>query len=319
MRKTENLDNLRVFCTIVKSGSVRAASMQLNTETSNAFRTVRQLESELGVQLFDRKARPMKLTRQGEQFYEYSRRLLKLHREMLSEIRDDTESLSGRIRISSTAGFRQAFLTPALVEFQMENPNIVLDLKEMTTGVSDVLGAASERGSDIALTYMPKDGVPAGVEVRECGEMPFISCTSSVYLKRYGAPASPAECANHIGVLLALPNRSSVSFLSKDGVTEKLSWRRTMSFNSQINARDAMLLGAGIIPDLAFYFATKGIRNGQIVQVMPGWTIPTRIGCLFATESAYRKKRVRFFMDWLEKRFTRILDETCAAYRDFIR
>ena len=54
MKKTQNLENLHVFCEIVRTGSVKAASDALNTETSNAFRTVRQLEDELGVAIYIR-------------------------------------------------------------------------------------------------------------------------------------------------------------------------------------------------------------------------------------------------------------------------
>ena len=91
MKKTQNLENLHVFCEIVRTGSVKAASDALNTETSNAFRTVRQLEDELGVALFDREKRPMQLTSYGTQFYRYSSKILKLHHQMLEELKDDTD------------------------------------------------------------------------------------------------------------------------------------------------------------------------------------------------------------------------------------
>ena len=287
MKKTQNLENLHVFCEIVRTGSVKAASDALNTETSNAFRTVRQLEDELGVALFDRDKRPMQLT----------------------------EAMAGRITVCSTAGFRQMFLTPSLVEFQMDHPNIVIDLREMNSGVSDVLNNATESGNDVVLMYKPQDALPPGMEVRECGVMPFIACASPFYIKRFGEPTRPAECKNHRGVLLNLPNRKSVTYLTKDGVQERITWRRTMTFNSQINGRDAMLMGAGIIPDLAFYFAIQGIKEGQIVPVMPGWTRPPRVSCLFATENAYRKKRVRYFLDWLEVRFRKMLEHTNREYQ----
>ena len=214
MKKTQNLENLHVFCEIVRAGSVKAASDALNTETSNAFRTVRQLEDELGVTLFDREKRPMQLTAYGTQFYRYSSKILKLHHQMLEELKDDTEAMAGRITVCSTAGFRQQFLTPCLVEFQMDHPNIVIDLREMNSGVSDVLNNATESGNDVVLMYKPQDALPAGMEVRECGVMPFIACASPLYIKRFGEPTHPAECRNHRGVLLNLPNRKSVTYLS---------------------------------------------------------------------------------------------------------
>ena len=72
----------------------------------------------------------------------------------------------------------------------------------------------------------------------------------------------------HTGLLLRLPNRTSVSYLSKNGVTEKLDWKQTMAFTSQVNARDALLLGAGIVPDMAFDQCVDYLKDGRIVPGM---------------------------------------------------
>lgn len=313
MRKTENLENLRVLCEIVDTMSVKKACEGLGIEPSNAFRTIRQLEKELGVALFSRETRPMRLTKEGEIFYKYASGIMRLHGEMIAEVRDDTENMEGTVRVASTAGFRQLFLTPALVEFQMENPSLVLELHEMTTGVTDVLSALST--NDIMLIYLPTEEVPPGYIVRECGAMPFIACASPLYLQRFGEPESPSECARHQGILLNMPNRKSVSFLTKNGVSEKLSWKRQMTFNSQVNARDAMMLGGGIIPDCAFYFAIEGIRSGQVKPVMPGWKRPNRTVCLIVPRNAYRKRRVRYFLDWLEAKTKRMMEHTMSEYK----
>lgn len=176
MKKTQNLENLHVFCEIVRTGSVKAASDALNTETSNAFRTVRQLEDELGVALFDREKRPMQLTSYGTQFYRYSSKILKLHHQMLEELKDDTDAMAGRITVCSTAGFRQQFLTPSLVEFQMDHPNIVIDLREMNSGVSDVLNSATESGNDVVLMYKPKS---SAIEPRKPSWLWLIKCRAA--------------------------------------------------------------------------------------------------------------------------------------------
>ena len=47
MRKIENLENLRVFCEVVETGSAREACEKLHIEPSNAFRIIRAMEKEL--------------------------------------------------------------------------------------------------------------------------------------------------------------------------------------------------------------------------------------------------------------------------------
>lgn len=65
MKKIENLENLRVFCEIVETGSAREACEKLHIEPSNAFRIIRAMEKELKSKFFDRSQRPMKLTPEG--------------------------------------------------------------------------------------------------------------------------------------------------------------------------------------------------------------------------------------------------------------
>ena len=82
MRKIENLENLRVFCEVVETGSAREACEKLHIEPSNAFRIIRAMEKELKTKFFDRSQRPMKLTPEGKRYYSYVFRILQLKRNL---------------------------------------------------------------------------------------------------------------------------------------------------------------------------------------------------------------------------------------------
>lgn len=319
MKKIENLENLRVFCEIVETGSAREACEKLHIEPSNAFRIIRAMEKELKSKFFDRSQRPMKLTPEGKRYYSYVFRILQLEEELEEELTDSADSLTGPIHVASTAGFRESLIVPSAVEFQMKHPGISIEVKDMVSGVSEFLTTPDNESNDIVFMYRPSDELPEGAILRDCGPMHFIACASPAYLTQQGEPERPSDCMRHTGLLLRLPNRTSVSYLSKNGVTEKLDWKQTIAFTSQVNARDALLLGAGIVPDMAFDQCVDYLKDGRIVPVMRGWTRPPRHCCVITTEKALRKKRVRLFADWLTVRATKYTDEMNKAFFSFPR
>jgi len=71
-----NLRYLHTFVSIVDSGSIARASARLKVSQPAASRQVLALETELGVPLFDRIGRRLRLTSQGEDLLQLSRRLL---------------------------------------------------------------------------------------------------------------------------------------------------------------------------------------------------------------------------------------------------
>src|SRR5262249_30775670 len=99
---------------------------------SNVTTRVRQLEEYLGVRLFRRQGRTLKLSAEGRTLHNYSLRLLRLADEAVHELR--TGKAQGTFRLGSlesTAGTR---LAPILSRYHVENPDVVVELITGTTG-----------------------------------------------------------------------------------------------------------------------------------------------------------------------------------------
>lgn len=315
MRKTDNLECYRVFCSVAACGSVKEAGVQLAMEPSNIFRLIRQLEDDLTTPLFERQSRPIRLTDQGRLFFDYAQRILREQSLMLEAIRDNLESDSGFIQIASTAGVRHQTLTPAIVQYQEMNPGITLELRDMVQGARNFFVAPDGSANDIVVTFLPEDPIPDGVHVEKLIDLPFVACASPRYIARHGSPESPAKCRGHRGLLLRLPGRHSVTHLSKDGRYEKLDWQSSSTYNSQLDAIEALILGAGVCPDLGLTYFMEQYRKKLLLPVMPGWSCPPRTVCLFASSHAYQKKRVRDFLKWFGNRYRAYLTDCLADWR----
>lgn len=316
MRKIDNLECYRVFCSVAACGSVRDAGAKLSQEPSNIFRVLRQLEKELGIALFERESRPMRLTQHGAVFYEHAQRMIREQSVMLEALRENLESEAGLIQVASTAGARRQILAPALAEYQAANPGISVELREMVSGGHSLFVAPDGTPNDIVLVFKSDLPVPEGTHVEELMQVPFIACASPIYLKRHGTPESPAACAAHKGILLRLPGRSSVTHLSKDGVFEEFSWKTTSTYNSQLDAIEVLTLGGGICPDVALPYFVEEHRKGHLAQVFPGWSCPSRTACLYVSEHAYRKRRVRLFVEWFAERYKAYIGECLKEFRE---
>ena len=298
MQKIDNLEIYRIVMSVAQTGSAKATGERLGLETTNVFRCLRQIETELGVALFNRDTRPMRLTEKGKAFCAMAEQMLTLQQHLLAQMSEDEDADAGLIRIASTAGIRHDTITPAIVRYYAEHPQVQFELADMVDGNVNFMRSLNGVENDIVLRYASENPLPANVETIALCPIPFYACASPVYIERHGAPTSPADCVHHKGVLLKLAGRELVGHLVRDGVSERLAWASTTRFNSQLDAIDALVLGAGVVPDMALPYFYEVLHAGEAVPVMPHWHRPSTTMCLYVTKEAMKKRRVRYFVEW---------------------
>jgi DNA-binding transcriptional LysR family regulator len=152
------LNQLRDVVAIAERGSLRAAARHLSLAQPALTRSVHELERELGVPLFERRARGMTLTPMGEAFVRRANAVLSEMR----RARDEVEQLHGGTRGSVVAGLsivpHLAMLPRALRPFRQRYPNVELHLIE---GLYPTLEAGLKDGSvDLYIGPQPERPPP---------------------------------------------------------------------------------------------------------------------------------------------------------------
>lgn len=104
--------------------------------------------------------------------------------------------------------------------------------------------------------------------------------------------------------MLRTGSRRSSPVLCRAGATAELHWKQTLWFTSLVNAQSALLLGAGICPDMALLHCAELFETGKLEVCWPGWQRPALNTCVLVSESAYRKERVKVFAHWLHERLS---------------
>lgn len=316
MERLDDLSTWRMFCEIVRSEGLNAACERLNCEPSKVSRALKSLEDRLGSPLFSRNGRRIQLTEFGRVAYEKVLPILALHGEMLQELKGDKNNLSGLIRVASHAGIGPAEITPALVEFQQIYPDIQFELTELSSPIPHGFVTVDGHLNDVIIGYGNDDPIE-GVIKRYSGEMPFVACASPLYIKRHGLARTPEECQKHTGILINSPTRTATTTLSNGKRTAELVWKNSLTVHSLNSAKTALMLGAGIVPDLPLFHCMREIEEKTIVPVLEGWHRKSASCFVFVREEAYQKRRVQVFVDWIAAREHNFLQALTQRFPSF--
>lgn len=316
MTKIDDLHLWRLFCEVVRSGGVNAACEKLQCEPSTVSRAVKALETELGLPLFEREGRTLRLTELGKRAHQQAEALLTRHDEMIEDLKGDKDALSGIVRLAAHAGIGPLEIAPALVEFLKMYPDMQLELHDLSGRVPAVFQNETGPRIDMAVSYGPATPIP-GLVSRYVGEMPFVAVASPLYTQKHGIPKHPAELVEHVGILTQAPSRQPTETLEKDGETVLLHWKSSMMFKNLNSVRSAVILGGGIVPDMPLYHCADALKSGQLVPVLPGWHRKAMSCFVYTTEAAFEKRRVRVLFEWLaehERRTQAKLREANPAF-----
>ncbi|MFY2948398.1 LysR family transcriptional regulator [Achromobacter ruhlandii] len=128
------LRNIETFFWVATLGSFRAASDKLNTTQPAVSQRIASLEADLGVRLFERDARGVKLTAKGHELLSHAERMLQVRRDMFEAAREQNV-MTGTVRIGVAETIVQTWL-PTLIELvHAAYPALVLEIEVDTTHV----------------------------------------------------------------------------------------------------------------------------------------------------------------------------------------
>ncbi len=183
-------DKLRIFHAVASAGSFTHAGQMLTLSQSAVSRQISALEEEISTPLFQRHARGLTLTNEGELlFATVSDVLAKLAaaEETLKNIHD---SPRGQLKISATYGIGAYWLMPRLKEFLKEYPEVEVHLI-MDDSELDL----SQREADLAIRL--RAPVQADLIQRRLFTVNYHMYASKEYLAARGTPKSLEDIADH--------------------------------------------------------------------------------------------------------------------------
>jgi DNA-binding transcriptional LysR family regulator len=162
---------LRYLNEVARCGSIRRAAARLNVASSAVNRQILTLEEELGVALFERMPRKLRLTTAGELLIDHVRNTLKDYDRVNAQLEALKGIQRGKVSIATTLGLAMGPLRATVSEFLHRHPGVQVIVRAL---VADAIPNAVIAGeADLALSY--NLNVDPGLRTHMALEIPIVA------------------------------------------------------------------------------------------------------------------------------------------------
>ena len=181
---------VRSFLAVLEKGSLLAASRHLQLSQPTIGRHVAELESQLGLVLFDRNGRGLLPTEAAYHLAESARIMQSGADQLARNVMGADLGASGTVRITASQPVSCYVLPPLLAQMRLSLPDVQVELVA-SNEVSNLL----RREADIAVRMVQPQ--QASIIARRVGKVTLRACAHQDYLRRRGVPRQPNDLLAH--------------------------------------------------------------------------------------------------------------------------
>lgn len=256
-----NLEDLELFVMISELDGLTPAARAMSITPAAASQALKRLESRLGVRLFNRTTRSMKLTAEGLRYLETAQHALKI-------LADGKRSLiheNTTIELTAPSDIGRSFLIKLLAEIKQEKPNLHIKLS-----LSDKQENLLKYQYNAALRFgnvLSPDLVALSIMQTHH----YVVCAAPSYLARHSEPTTPSDLKNHECVINYSISRPEYFWrFYAEGKVEDIPVRGHFHSDDGDVARRWALTGNGIayLPILS---VAEDILAGHLIPLLQGW------------------------------------------------
>jgi DNA-binding transcriptional LysR family regulator len=284
-------NKLRIFHAAAEAGSFTRAGEALNLSQSAISRQISALEDELGVALFHRHARGLKLTERGESLFRTAHEVqskLAMAEAVLADVKDKP---SGELKITTTVGFGSTWLTPRVGEFLDLYPDVTVDIL-----LEDRMLDLSMREADIAIRM--RESTQPDLVQRRLLTVHNHLYASPEYLQRFGTPTKLEDLTRHRIVTYgddSPPPVPEINWVVSHARKAGITLRPRLTVNNIYSLLQAVEHSFGIaaLPDYMI------VSNPRVVQVLPDVEGPSFDTYFVYPDELRDSKKIAVFRDFL--------------------
>ncbi|MBW7970237.1 LysR family transcriptional regulator [Bradyrhizobium sp. BR 10289] len=297
----ERLSGLIAFARAGSLGSYIAAAKSLAISPSAVSKSVQRLERHLGVTLFTRTTRSLKLTPEGRELHERAVRLLRDAEEIEQAARAVRAEPAGSLRIAAPLPLGLHLIAPLLPAFRERHPKVTIDLR-----LDDRLVDIVDQGIDVAVRI--GDLTDSRLLSRRLSPLRLCAFASPAYLAARGTPAHPDDLAAHDTVNLRYQSSGQTfrwPFLAGGREIDILPPSGILVDASE--AVVAILAAGGGIGISASFIAAPYVARGELVPVLADFAVERDTITALWPSSRRANPAVRAFLDHLRSNADRTM------------
>jgi DNA-binding transcriptional LysR family regulator len=284
-------DKLKIFHVVAQAGSFTEASGTLNLSQSAISRQIQSLEQTLKISLFERHARGLSLTEDGETLFKTANEVIVHLKDVETSLMEKKNKPSGKLIVTTVVGFGSIWLTPRIKEFMDKYPEM-----EVEVIVTDKELDLSTREADVAvwmrqptqLSYIQKKLIDINYHIYG----------SPKYLEENGYPNNVKDLDKHKFIVYGKGTPSPLSqtdWILKVGKKDSSKRKPVMRVNNIYSLLLAVESGVGLaaLPD---YMVQE---KSTLVKVLPNVDGPKYEAHFVYPQSLKNVARVKSFRDFV--------------------
>lgn len=266
----DNMNELRSFIIVAQTGSFTKATARLNVSTSALSHSMRKLEEQLKIKLFNRTTRSVATTEAGEQLFRQLLPLFESIEDNINALSTFRDTLNGTLRINGADHVFIYAIWDKLLNFMEKYPEVKLELTsdmKFTDIVAGRFDAGIRLGREVDQDM---------IAVRISDDMQMALVATPEYLAKNGTPQTLQDLTQHQCVCVRMPTSEGLfvwEFRSPDSQEIiKFTPNGRLVVNNNFLAKKACLshLGLALMPKDRM---AKELERGEVVELLPEYAM----------------------------------------------
>jgi len=286
------ISDLEFFIQLVKQGSLAALARDVGVTPPAVTSRLAQIEKRLGVRLLNRTTRRISVTHEGEVYLATGARLLTELQELEQTVSSSRGVPKGVLRVNATFGFGRRHITPAIAAFVQRYPEVEVQLELTDRSIN-----LADKAFDIGIWFgtVPDSRMVA----RKIIANKRLLCAAPAYLAKAGTPTVPRDLQTHQCIVLRESDAAYGTWhFTRGSKQETIKVRGNLSTNDGEAGVLWALAGFGILMR-SQWDITGYLKQGQLLTVLPEWSLPGADIFAVYPERAHLSAKVSVFIDFL--------------------
>jgi DNA-binding transcriptional LysR family regulator len=288
------LGSIEIFCLAAELESFTVAATRAGLTPAAVSRSISRLEQRLGVRLFTRTTRQIKLTDSGRSYFEKCRRALGELIEAEREAAGKQTHPSGLLRISLPTSYGHARILPLIPAFRARFPNVNIDVNLTNRNVD-----FTAEGFDLVVRGRLQ--ADSGLVARKLEDCELVVVAAPAYLAEFGEPKSLDALTEHECLQFLLPSTGmKVPWLfRRNGEDVEIVTDGGLTCSGDITGNTTLARNGGGLLQTFRFLVHNDLASGRLVEVMKPFGGATRPFSIMYPANRYLPSRMRVFIDFL--------------------
>ncbi|WP_341677738.1 LysR substrate-binding domain-containing protein [Niveibacterium sp. SC-1] len=288
------LGSIELFLRAAEAGSFSDAARQLGLTPASVSRSVARLEARLGVRLFARSTRQVKLTEQGRLYAEHCREALGRIADVERELSGQRGVARGLLRVSLPTTYAHHRVLPLIPAFTARYPDLRLELHVGNRNIDFV-----EEGFDVAIRMgEPADSRLVARRLEDCSLGVF---ASPDYLARRGTPETPEDLPGHDCLPFLMPSsgRPLPWLFREAGRIREVAPHAPLQVSEDVLGCVGLARAGAGLTQIYHFIVAEDLAAGRLVEVLQDWSGCSRPFYLLHPHTRHPPAGLREFRDFL--------------------